>query len=86
MYVLKLEKGDWIYHIKKLLLAVNKLKLSVINCYSEIYFFGKTKTEYLGVHVRHNGIKNHNKQINSINIMTSQNSQKEVHSFIFVLK
>ena len=44
-------------HIKKLELALNKLKESGLKCNIEKYFFGQTKMEYLRFWVTRDGVK-----------------------------
>ena len=41
-------KKDWIDHIHKLELTLNKLKEKGLKCNIEKYFFGQTEMEYLG--------------------------------------
>ena len=52
-----LTKLDWIYHVHKLELILNKLKESGLKCNIEKYFFGQTKIEYLGLWVACDGVK-----------------------------
>ena len=46
--LLILTKVDWIYHVQKLELILNKLKEKGLKRNIENSFFGKTKMEYLG--------------------------------------
>ena len=55
--ILILIKGYSIDHVNKLYLTLSKLKKKGLKFNTEKSFFGKTKTEYLGFWVTHDGVK-----------------------------
>ena len=55
--LLILTKGDWIDHVQKLELTLNKLKEKGLKCNIENSFLGQTKMEYLDFWVARDGIK-----------------------------
>ena len=61
-----LTKGDWIDHVQKLELTLNKLKKKGFKCNIEESFFVQTKMEYLGFWVTRDGVKPTNKNIEAI--------------------
>ena len=71
-------KGDWTDHAQKLKSRINKLNEKGIKCGIDESFFETTKMEYLGFWVTRDGVKPINKWIESINIMNTPTSRKEV--------
>ena len=67
--LLILTKSDWIYHVQKLELSLNKLKGKGLKCNIERSFFYQTKMEYLGFWVTLNGVISINRNIEAINNM-----------------
>ena len=61
--MLILTKAYWTYHVHKLELTLNKLKVKGHKFNIEESFFGQIKMEYLGFWVTRNGIKSINKKI-----------------------
>ena len=61
--LLVLTKGDWIDHVQKPELRLNKLKGEGLKCNIERSFFGKTEMEYLGHWVTCDGAKPTNNNI-----------------------
>ena len=65
-----LTKVDWIYHVQKMELTLNKLKESGLRCNIEKSFFGHTEMEYLGLWVTHYGLQPIYNKIEEIKNMT----------------
>ena len=55
--LLILKGGDWTGHVQKVELTINKQKGSGLKYNIEKYFFRKTKMEYFGLWVTHDGVK-----------------------------
>ena len=79
MYIdelLILTKGGWTYHVQKLELTLNKLKVKGLKCNIEKSFFGKTEMEYLGFWLTRDGNKAINNKIETIANMMPPTSRK----------
>ena len=74
--VLILTRGDWTYHVHKLELTINKLKVKGLKFNMKNYLFRKTEMEYLGFWVTHNGFKHINEKIEAIPNIATPTSQK----------
>ena len=79
--LLILTKGDWIDHVQKLELPLNKLNENVLQCNIAKSLFWKTKMGYLGFRVTRDGVKPTNKKIRVINNMSRPTSWKYLRRF-----
>ena len=62
-HLLILTKVEWTYHIQKLELTLNKVKVKGLKCNIEKSFFGQIKMEYLVFWVTSYGVKSINRKI-----------------------
>ena len=75
--ILILTRRDWTYHLHKLKLTLNKLKVKGLKCKIERSFLGQTEMEYLWFWVTGNGVKTINKKIEEITNMKPPTSKNK---------
>jgi hypothetical protein len=83
--LLTLTKGTFKGHLEKLERVLHCLRQAGLKINGNKLFFAKTKLEYLGYWITHNGIKPLPDKVKAILAFDTPKNRKEFHSFMGII-